>query len=240
MRPLGDIDALVASIRELGLLNAITITHEHRLVSGLHRLESFKALGRRMIPAVVLAVSRDEAQLCEIEENLARNDLNLLECAEHLCCRKEFYERLHPETRKGGDRGNQHIGGKSRLSDNVTFSRTGGNPHRAVQSDDSAAGSHCDTPDAGDEAAACENLSEADSFASRMLEPMRFLVGCYLKYVDGAVNVMIVLGRFLNKIFERAHVSIRLLYCVEFSEPRCERGFCSLGLSSNQLHCDRV
>ena len=53
-----------------------------------------------------------------------RNDLSLLERAEHLCRRKEIYERLHPETRRGGDYGNQHTRGKSRLNDNVSFSQS--------------------------------------------------------------------------------------------------------------------
>jgi 16S rRNA G966 N2-methylase RsmD len=124
MRRLGDIDALVGSIRELGLLNPITVTRDRRLVSGLHRLAAFKALGRRTIPGVVIDVTRDEAKLREIDENLARNDLTLLERAEHLLHRKELYERLHPETRKGGDHGNQHIGGKSRLNDKLSFSHS--------------------------------------------------------------------------------------------------------------------
>jgi hypothetical protein len=127
MRPLGDINALVGSIRELGLLNPITVTRDCRLVSGLHRLAAFKALGRRTIPAVVLALGRDEAQLCEIDENLTRNDLNFLQRAERLRRRKEIYERLHPETHKGGDHGNQHTGGKSRLSDNLSFSQQAAN-----------------------------------------------------------------------------------------------------------------
>jgi ParB family chromosome partitioning protein len=137
MRSLGDVNALIASIRELGLLNPITVTRDRLLVSGLHRLAAFKVLGRCTIPAVVLTLGRDEAQLCEIDENLARNDLNLLERAEHLCLRKEIYERLHPETRRGGDYGNQHIGGKSRLNDNLSFSRSAatftGQSSRTVQ-----------------------------------------------------------------------------------------------------------
>jgi ParB family transcriptional regulator, chromosome partitioning protein len=124
MRPLGDIDALVESIRELGLLNPISVTRDRRLFSGLHRLAAFKALGRHMIPAVVIDVTRDEAKLREIDENLARNDLTLLERAEHRCHRKEIYEHLHPETRRGGDRGNQHVGGKSRLNDKLSFSHS--------------------------------------------------------------------------------------------------------------------
>src|ERR1700733_5741687 len=84
MRPLGDFDALIASIREVGLLNPISVSRDRRLISGLHRLAAFRALQRRTIPAVLLAVSRDEAQLREIDENLARRDLSLLERAEHL------------------------------------------------------------------------------------------------------------------------------------------------------------
>jgi ParB family chromosome partitioning protein len=55
---------------------------------------------------------------------LARNDLNLLERAEHLCHRKELYEKLHPETRKGGDHGNQYSGGKRSQNDNLAFSQS--------------------------------------------------------------------------------------------------------------------
>jgi ParB family chromosome partitioning protein len=124
MRPLGDIAALAASIQDLGLLIPIMVTRERRLVSGLHRLEAFKALGRRTIPAFVRVLGRDEARLCEIDENLSRNDLTILERAEHLSRRKKLYERLYPETRKGGDRGNQHTGGKRSQSRNLPFSQT--------------------------------------------------------------------------------------------------------------------
>lgn len=34
--------------------------------------------------------------------------------------RKAIYERLHPEAKHGGDRGNQHTGGKSRQTDNLS------------------------------------------------------------------------------------------------------------------------
>ena len=84
MRPLGDITALVESIREVGLLNPILITKDRRLISGLHRLAAFKALGRTRIPCILLNVSQQEAQLREIDENLARNDLTLLERAEQV------------------------------------------------------------------------------------------------------------------------------------------------------------
>ena len=124
MRPLGDITALVESIREVGLLNPILVTRDRRLISGLHRLKAFIALGRKHIPAIILSVSPTEAAIREIDENLARNDLTLLERAEHLLCRKQLYEELHPERRNGGDRGNQHIGGKSCQNDKLSFCQT--------------------------------------------------------------------------------------------------------------------
>jgi modification methylase len=124
MRPLGDIAALVESIKEVGLLNPILITQGRRLISGLHRLAAFKALGRTRIPCILLNVSQQEAQLREIDENLARNDLTLLERAEHLHRRKQLYEELHPERRHGGNRGNQHTGGKSCQDTNLKFCQT--------------------------------------------------------------------------------------------------------------------
>jgi ParB family transcriptional regulator, chromosome partitioning protein len=121
MRPLGDIDSLVASINEIGLLNPITVNRDMRLISGLHRLNAFKSLGKPTIPALVLAVSKEEAQLREIDENLARNELSVLERAEHYARRKEIHERLFPETRNGGNHGNQHTGGIKRQTRNVAF-----------------------------------------------------------------------------------------------------------------------
>ena len=34
--------------------------------------------------------------------------------------RKQIYETLHPEAKNGGDRGNQHTGGKIRQMDNLS------------------------------------------------------------------------------------------------------------------------
>ncbi len=48
----------------------------------------------------------------------------MLERAEHLYRRKQLYEELHPERRNGGDRGNQHIGGKSCQNDKLSFCQT--------------------------------------------------------------------------------------------------------------------
>jgi SAM-dependent methyltransferase len=130
MRPVGDIESLVASIRDVGLMQPITVMLDRTLISGLHRLEAFKVIGRKHIPAVILDVSEQEAQLREIDENLVRNNLSVLERADHLYRRKQLYEELYPGTRQGGNRGNQHTGGRQRQNGNLPFWQIAGSVTR--------------------------------------------------------------------------------------------------------------
>lgn len=101
-------DELQASIAEVGLLNPIVITESRRLVAGLHRLRACQALGWSTIPARILPLSAVDAELAEIDENLCRAELTVLERAEHLSRRKVLYEARHPDAKvgaKGGGRG---------------------------------------------------------------------------------------------------------------------------------------
>lgn len=104
VRRLGDVRALAESISKIGQLQPIVITRDMRLVSGLHRLEACRSLGRKTIAAYFIDAEGLQAELAEIDENLIRNELTALERGEHLARRKEIYEALHPETKKGGDR----------------------------------------------------------------------------------------------------------------------------------------
>jgi ParB family chromosome partitioning protein len=45
-----------------------------------------------------------DSQLAEIDENLIRNELSMLERSEQLERRKRLYEAKFPQTKKGGDR----------------------------------------------------------------------------------------------------------------------------------------
>ena len=104
MRPLDSekVAQLAASIAELGLLQPIGIRPDGTLVYGYHRLEACKQLGWTEIPAVVVDGDDSHAELAEITENLVRNELTLLERAEHLARLKAVYEQLYPNARGVG------------------------------------------------------------------------------------------------------------------------------------------
>jgi N6-adenosine-specific RNA methylase IME4 len=95
----GDVADLAASIRELGLLNPVTLTRDLKLVAGYHRLEACRSLGWKRIPAQVLDLADVDAELAEIDENLMRSELTVLERAQKLLRRKELYEMKHPASR---------------------------------------------------------------------------------------------------------------------------------------------
>lgn len=93
-----DLMRLASSIKELGLINPITITKDKRLIAGNHRLEACKLLGWTSISTFVIEQSELLSELAEIDENLIRYELTALEEADHFKRRKEIYEILHPET----------------------------------------------------------------------------------------------------------------------------------------------
>ena len=98
------VQKLADSIKQIGLINPITITPDNTLIAGYHRLNAFILLGKVRIPAITLNLSDLETRLAEIDENLIRNDLSVLERGDQLLERKRIYEELYPETRHGGDR----------------------------------------------------------------------------------------------------------------------------------------
>ncbi|QGA56188.1 ParB/RepB/Spo0J family partition protein [Brucella sp. 2280] len=108
--------ALASMIAAQGLINPITVRMvdgRPRLVTGLHRYTGVGLLEWETIPARISnAATDDEARLEEVMENLGRNELKVLDRCHHLYELKQVYERLYPEAKRGGDRGNQHTGGK--------------------------------------------------------------------------------------------------------------------------------
>ncbi len=69
---LGDLHALIRSIRAVGLLHPIVITPDNRLVAGARRLEAHKRMGHTEIPARIVPVP--DIMRGELEENTVRKD----------------------------------------------------------------------------------------------------------------------------------------------------------------------
>ena len=104
----GTVQHLAESMKIHGLQYPIQVRMEgdrYALVSGAHRLQAARHLAWPHIEAFVLDLLDDDTlALLEIDENLMRAELNPLDRGVFLARRKEIYERLYPETRRGGDR----------------------------------------------------------------------------------------------------------------------------------------
>lgn len=110
--------ALAGSIVEQGLFHPIMVRPiedgGYELVSGLHRYRAVEMAGETQIAARVSSLNDDAARLAEVMENLVRAELIALDRCQHLYELKQAYERIYPDTKHGGDRGNQHTGGKTK------------------------------------------------------------------------------------------------------------------------------
>jgi ParB family chromosome partitioning protein len=75
-KDLGDLDAMAASIRSVGLLHPLVITEDGSLVAGRRRLEAVRKLGRPTVPVRVVAGLDGALQLlrAERDENTCRKD----------------------------------------------------------------------------------------------------------------------------------------------------------------------
>lgn len=139
--------ALVESIRDVGVLNPITVHQRpvihgnvfvpgYGLVAGLHRLVAAKRIGLKEIPAHIVTLSSLQRQIAECDENLCGPKLTTAERALFTRRRKEAYEALHPETRKGVAGGKARQGAATaKLSFAADTAKRTGQSERAVQRD---------------------------------------------------------------------------------------------------------
>lgn len=113
-RPLKDekVAELMESIKNNGLLNAIVLDQELKLIAGLHRLTAYKLLGFKEIECNIIPCKNvEQARLAEIDENLVRSELDALERSELWLERDELLQKLglrakpgeNQYTRKGGE-----------------------------------------------------------------------------------------------------------------------------------------
>jgi len=109
---------LSESINQIGLINPITITKKKILVAGNHRLHACKKIGWNKIPCVITTIEDSLLlELQEIDENLIRYELHFIDRGNHLKRRKEIYEEINPNTKKGIS---QALGMHKKLGHNVT------------------------------------------------------------------------------------------------------------------------
>ena len=76
-KDIGNIDSLVDSIRENGLLHPVVITEEGLLVAGQRRIAACKALGWEDIPVTVLNIKdiiRGQADENSVRKNLTPSE----------------------------------------------------------------------------------------------------------------------------------------------------------------------
>ncbi|TAG18113.1 MAG: chromosome partitioning protein ParB [Rhodobacterales bacterium] len=103
------VQAILASVAEIGRIkDPVHVRKDKKgltLLAGGHRLAAYAELG--ILEAEVWiwsGITNDHARLIEIDDNLAGAEMCPLDTAVFLAERKRVYERLHPETTRGGDR----------------------------------------------------------------------------------------------------------------------------------------
>lgn len=102
------VDKLASSIRDIGLIQPITVRQRSimsgglaeqgfQVVAGHHRVAACRALGWTEMDAIVIEAGEHlQAELIEIDENLCRSELTNSQRAKAVKRRKEIWEALHP------------------------------------------------------------------------------------------------------------------------------------------------
>lgn len=117
----GKVSELAASIGRIGLLHPVTLSPENRLIAGAHRLAAARTLGWSEIESIVLTADELSAELAEIDENLIRNELDIVTVGELAIRRDEILSDLGERARSHGNGSNQH---KSKGADSAPLLKT--------------------------------------------------------------------------------------------------------------------
>ena len=116
-KDLGDIGTLAGSIKDLGLLQPIGITAAGELIFGRRRLEAYRQLGRKKIPARILDLDDTDRLLAEHDENTERKDFTPTEA---VAIGRAIEQRLRPvaeQRMKSGTGADGKAGGRGRKND---------------------------------------------------------------------------------------------------------------------------
>jgi ParB-like chromosome segregation protein Spo0J len=138
--------ALKESIALSGLINPLlvyrrSITRDGQavdgfgLIAGAHRLAAFQALGLTEVEVTVVDMDALHRTIAECDENLCGTQLSQAERARFTKHRKLAYERLHPETKHGGDRRSDQVAKIATRSFAVETAASTGKAPRTVRLD---------------------------------------------------------------------------------------------------------
>lgn len=116
------IEELAASIKQLGLMNPITLDSANYLIAGYHRLSACKLLEYKTIPAIVKDTTAVYGELMEIDENLKRNELNHIEIAEHMVRREELLEALGVRMKQGSNQYSEGMVSTAQIAEEIGLS----------------------------------------------------------------------------------------------------------------------
>lgn len=91
-----NIEKLVASIKQVGLINPLIVNNDNELIAGGRRYMALQELGWKEAPVSRVDKNELEQELISIDENLMRKDLNGIELENCLARGQEIYEQLNP------------------------------------------------------------------------------------------------------------------------------------------------
>lgn len=125
------VEELAASIMDIGLLNPPILSSNNFLLAGAHRLAAVKKLGWKLCEFKIAPFKHDspEAGLVEIDENLQRKELTILEQSEYLWKRAQLLEQMGKKIKQGGQPGNRNASKNEGVTVTPSFSNQNNAPN---------------------------------------------------------------------------------------------------------------
>ncbi|WP_372654278.1 ParB/RepB/Spo0J family partition protein [Halobacteriovorax sp.] len=95
-----NVDNLIESIENIGLISPLIINLENKLIAGGRRYSALKKMGREEVAVIKVDEGDLKEELISIDENLVRKNLTDLEFENCLNRGKEIYEKLNPSLKE--------------------------------------------------------------------------------------------------------------------------------------------
>lgn len=111
------VEEMKQSIKLIGIINPLIVTERHHLVAGRHRLTACEQLGWKKVPVIIVADNQLLNEQEEIDENLFRVGLTVLERGEHLRRGREIFKQLAEEARSQSDQERNYFAETSSYSE---------------------------------------------------------------------------------------------------------------------------